>query len=167
MLEVARDQGWEVRNVSDAAVAVQLGQLGYTPRDVETQFPLGPYRLDFAIPAERINIEADGWVHGNRDVRARDRERDRTVKGWGWVVVRIDADEDIAAQLRRHVPGRASIAAYGETLRRVDHLFKEYLHKLQRRGVTDPEAQLQHMRDALQMARTATMPPRAATQKEK
>jgi very-short-patch-repair endonuclease len=150
IVEAARDQGWDVANVGEAEVAHQLTLLGYTPSDVETQFRLGPYRLDFAIPAERIDIEADGWVHGTRQVRARDSQRDRTVREWGWVVVRIDTERgDTAAQLRRHVPDRSRIKDYGGTLRQVDYIFKAHLDRLQRHGIAEPAAQLGRMRDKL------------------
>ena len=152
-LEVARQQGWDVRNVSEAHVAIQLGLLGYTPRDVETQFSLGPYRLDFAIPAERIDIEADGWVHGARSVRQRDAERDRRIKGWGWVVVRIDTErDDIADQLRRRVPDRRFMAGYGDALRRADHIFKAHLDRLQRHGRPEPRAALEVLIAAMRTA---------------
>ena len=160
MIDVAREQGWDVGNPGEAEVARQLGLLGYTPRDVETQFRLGPYRLDFAIPAERIDIEADGWVHGTRQVRRRDSLRDQKVKEWGWVVIRIDTErDDIAGQLRRRVPSRSRIKDYGETLRQVDFIFKAYLDRLQSRGIADPGAQLEHMRDAMRQAREALLPP--------
>ena len=162
MLEAAREQGWKVSNPGEAEVAHHLGQLGYTPRDVETQFNLGPYRLDFAIPAERIDIEADGWVHGTRKVRRTDSQRDRAVKGWGWTVVRVDTERgDVAGQLSRHVPRRDRIEDYGETLRHIDLIFKAYLGQLQRRGIADPGAQLAHLRDALLEARKASLPPRS------
>lgn len=150
LLESARQDGWDVGTVSEAEVAAQLGALGYAPHDVETQFRLGPYRLDFAIPAERIDIEADGWVHGTRQVRRRDSERDRKVTGWGWVVVRIDTERgDVTDQLRRHLPDRSGIKEYGATLRQIDSIFKAYLDRAQRRGQADPGAQLAGMRDWL------------------
>jgi len=111
MLEAARQQGWDVSNVSEAEVACQLGALGYTSRDVETQFRLGPYRLDFAIPAARIDIEADGWVHGAASVQRQDAERDRRIGEWGWTVARIDTESgDVRAQLRRHLPDRSAVS---------------------------------------------------------
>jgi len=158
-LEVARSGGWTVKNVSEALVAIQLGHPGYTPRDVETQFNLGPYRLDFAIPVERIAIEADGWVHGAQSVRKRDGERDRTVRGWGWAVVRIDTEEgDVGTQLRRHLPNSRGIAAYGEALRRMDCQVQAHLDKLQRRGITDPQTALDLLSDAFRVARENVLP---------
>lgn len=67
----AANEGWHVTNGGEAGVALALRKLGYGPRDVETQFNLGPYKLDFAIVRQRIDIEADGWVHTTRDVRKR------------------------------------------------------------------------------------------------
>jgi hypothetical protein len=150
LLALVSGAGWAVTTTGEAEVARQLGLLGYTPRDVETQFRLGRYRLDFAIPAARIDIEADGWVHGARDVRLRDARRDREVKAWGWTVVRIDTErDDTAAQLRRRVPDRSRIGGYGDTLRHVDVIFEAFLDRLQGRGVTDPAAQLERLRVAL------------------
>lgn len=154
MVEAAHEDGWDVGNPGEAEVARQLGLLGYTPRDVETQFKLGPYRLDFAIPAERIDIEADGWVHGTRQVRRRDSQRDRKLREWGWVVVRVDLERgDVAGQMHRHVPGRTRIKGYGDTLRQAEFIFKAYLDQLQCRGVADPVSQLDALCGALQEAR--------------
>jgi hypothetical protein len=161
MIQVAREDGWTVSNVGEAMVAHELGLLGYTPRDIECQFKLGPYHLDFAIPGERIDIEADGWVHTARDVRRRDAFRDRRLREWGWVVVRVDIERpDAGEQLRRHVPDRSRIKDYGSTLRQAWFIFVAYLDQLQRRGVSDPAEQLDHLRDALQEARRSMMPPR-------
>ena len=153
-IEAAHTRGWTVKNVSEALVAIQLGQIGYSPRDVETQFCLGPYRLDFAIPAGRVAIEADGWVHGARSVQKRDAERDRMIRGWGWAVIRIDTEEgDIAAQLRRHLPDRSRIAAYGDALRRMDCQVQAHLDQLQRLGVAEPEQALGILAAAFRRAR--------------
>lgn len=124
---------------------------------METQFPLGPYRLDFALPIERIDIEADGWVHTSRDVRARDRVRDRQLKAWGWKVVRIDVSdgEDIRERVRCRIPSRDHIREYGETLLQIEAAFELQLSRLLRRGVTDPVRQLELMRDALLAASKA------------
>jgi very-short-patch-repair endonuclease len=159
-IQAANEQGWKVSNVGEAAVAQQLAALGYKPYDVETQFKLGPYRLDFALPAARVDIEADGWVHTARDTRARDRERDRTLKAWGWTVVRVSTDEEIRAQLRRHVPPRGEIEDYARTMRQVDAIFEAYLYRLQKLGVADPKAQLERMRDMLRSSYEALFPGR-------
>ncbi len=60
MLQSARAQGGTVTNTGEAEVARALRALGYTPATVECQFRRGPFRLDFALPAQQIAIEADG-----------------------------------------------------------------------------------------------------------
>lgn len=152
MMEVARREGWDISNPGEAEVARELMRLGYQPAGVETQFRVGPYRLDFALPAKQIDIEADGWVHTAKNARTRDRRRDQQMKAWGWTVIRIDIDGDIGAQLRRRLPNRSRIESYGQTLRQVDAIFEAALDRLQRRGVADPEEQLDRMRDALRAA---------------
>ena len=104
MLQSARAQGGTVTNTGEAEVARALRALGYTPATVECQFRRGPFRLDFALPAQQIAIEADGWVHTAKTVRARDRQRDKTLREWGWTVIRVRTDKDVDAQLSRHLP---------------------------------------------------------------
>jgi hypothetical protein len=153
VLAAARDAGWDPATTGEAEVAHELGLLGYTPRDIETQFRLGPYRLDFAVPAARLDIEADGWVHTTEKVRKHDRQRDRQLREWGWTVVRIDVESpDVRGQVRRHVPDRTRIEDYGDTLRSADFIFRAFLDRLQRRGVTDPRTQLERLRVALYAA---------------
>lgn len=86
--------GWRKGNHGENRLIMAMHRLGVRPRAVEQQFSLGPYRLDVAFPAERIAIEADGWVHTAVSVRRRDRERDRQLERWGWWVIRIDIDAD-------------------------------------------------------------------------
>jgi very-short-patch-repair endonuclease len=58
------------------------------------QYPLGPYKADFAIPAIQLAIECDGdqW-HTNPEDLARDRKRDMELSGAGWTVVRFGETE--------------------------------------------------------------------------
>jgi very-short-patch-repair endonuclease len=98
--QVAQEAGWRVTNAGEADLALALRNLGYSPRNIETQFNLGPFKLDFAIVAARIDIEADGWVHTTSDVRKRDRLRDRQIREWGWTVIRIDLSKDLREQLK-------------------------------------------------------------------
>ena len=88
-------------------MARALGALGFTPASVECQFHLGRYRLDFALPAQQIDIEADGWVHTSKPVRARDRQRDRTIREWGWTVIRVNTHQNIDAQA-----GQAAVGGF-------------------------------------------------------
>lgn len=73
------------------------------------EHPVGNYRLDFAWPATRVGVEADGrrWHSSPRDF-ARDRAKHNDLVARGWRVVRVtrtDADR----------PG-AVIAAVGDLL---------------------------------------------------
>jgi len=54
------------------------------------QWPLGPYRADFAIPQLRLAIECDGeaW-HSNPDKKAKDQMRDAELSKYGWTTVRF------------------------------------------------------------------------------
>lgn len=101
----ARERGWNVSNIGEAEVAHQLEALGYGPAAVRSQFKVGPYRLDFAIPDRKIGIEADGWVHTAKSVAERDARRDRWLSERGWMVIRIDTENgDAGEQIRRHLP---------------------------------------------------------------
>lgn len=113
-ISVACERGWNVTTTGEAEVAHELEALGYSPADVRTQFKVGPYRLDFAIPDRRIDIEADGWVHTAKSVAERDARRDRWLTERQWTVIRIDTEEgDVREQIRRHLPdARARRAEY-------------------------------------------------------
>jgi very-short-patch-repair endonuclease len=102
VLEMAREHGWKVTNVGEARIALALMQLGWHASQVKTQFKLGPFRLDFALVRERMDIEADGWVHKTHDQKKRDKERDRQLEEWGWQTIRIDHElPDAAVRLAR------------------------------------------------------------------
>jgi very-short-patch-repair endonuclease len=51
---------------------------------------LPPYRLDFALPWACINIEIDGYWHGDR--QKQDRKRDLDLASRGWQVIRLSAN---------------------------------------------------------------------------
>lgn len=54
----------------------------------------GKYRLDFALPDERIAVEIDGFAyHGGQDAFMRDRARQRELEGHGWRFIRFAAKE--------------------------------------------------------------------------
>lgn len=51
------------------------------------------YRLDFAHPDARVNIELDGPCHrANRSAQSRDARRDARLRAIGWRVVRVKHD---------------------------------------------------------------------------
>lgn len=54
------------------------------------QFPLGPYRVDFAIPQIKLAIECDGDAfHRTPEARAHDKTRDMRLASSGWTVIRF------------------------------------------------------------------------------
>lgn len=59
-----------------------------------TQHPASGYRLDFALPPQRIAVEIDGHAyHSGPDVFTRDRVRQRHLELAGWRVVRFSGRE--------------------------------------------------------------------------
>jgi very-short-patch-repair endonuclease len=54
------------------------------------QFPIGPYKADFAIPKLMLDIECDGqkW-HATPDAKAHDKKRDSELANAGWTIVRF------------------------------------------------------------------------------
>lgn len=54
------------------------------------EYPAGPYSLDIAFPAEKINVEVDGPFHYRcGKLLPKDKLRDRILKQSGWRTVRI------------------------------------------------------------------------------
>ena len=60
------------------------------PFDPWVQYPLGPYRADFAVPQLKLAIECDGdmW-HMYPDKKAKDQLRDANLAKFGWTTVRF------------------------------------------------------------------------------
>ena len=51
---------------------------------------VGPYRVDFAYPAARVAIEADGFRwHSSRQQWDRDRARRNALTAMGWTVLNV------------------------------------------------------------------------------
>ena len=65
----------------------------------EEELPLGSWQLEFAFVRSRVDVEVDRFSHRNNDQLERDRLRDAQLVEWGWKVVRIDSDKDIAPQM--------------------------------------------------------------------
>lgn len=62
--------------------------------DIKTQHQIGPFRVDFALPALRVVIEVDGHAwHASREQRTRDARRDRYLTREGWTVLRYTGSE--------------------------------------------------------------------------
>jgi very-short-patch-repair endonuclease len=54
------------------------------------QYPLAPYRLDFAWPDLKVAVETDGWgTHGRRAAFEDDRAKDAMLLAAGWRVLRV------------------------------------------------------------------------------
>ncbi|MDO6658005.1 endonuclease domain-containing protein [Anaerobacillus sp. 1_MG-2023] len=57
---------------------------------VETQYPLGNYRIDLAIPYLKLAIECDGkQYHSSTQQKAHDRRKDKYLRSKGWKVMRF------------------------------------------------------------------------------
>jgi len=64
------------------------------PFGAYVQFPLGPYRSDFAIPDLKLAVECDGeYWHKQPEAVAKDRKRDSELARYGWTVVRFSEKE--------------------------------------------------------------------------
>jgi very-short-patch-repair endonuclease len=54
------------------------------------QYPIGPYRIDFAWPTHRLLVETDGYsTHGHRQAFEADRARDAYLIAHGYTVLRF------------------------------------------------------------------------------
>ncbi|WP_271542817.1 endonuclease domain-containing protein [Bradyrhizobium sp. CCBAU 45321] len=53
------------------------------------QAPIGPYVVDFFLPAKRLIIELDGGHHNEDGVAKRDIERQRWLENEGYRVIRF------------------------------------------------------------------------------
>jgi len=62
------------------------------------QAPIGPYVVDFFLPARRLIIELDGGHHNEDDVAERDRARQSWLENEGYRVIRF-WNSEIAADL--------------------------------------------------------------------
>lgn len=56
----------------------------------QTNYKVGPYRVDFAFPGKQVAIEVDGWAfHSGRAEFQHDRERQNEIMLMGWQVLRF------------------------------------------------------------------------------
>jgi len=60
--------------------------------DIKTQYHIGKYRVDFAIPKANLVIEADGqeYHYEIREQMERDQKRDMYLARKGWRVIHMD-----------------------------------------------------------------------------
>lgn len=70
-----------------------------------SQFPVGRYRIDLAVPSKKIAIEADGKdFHSTPKQKAHDRKRDRYLRSKGWSVLRFSGssiNKDLGGCVKR------------------------------------------------------------------
>jgi len=90
--------------------------VGFPVQEVRMQFPVEnptggkAYSMDFAIPALKIDIEADGEVwHSSNEQVGDDQERDYMLAQRGWTVLRFDdksieeATQQVEATINSHI----------------------------------------------------------------
>jgi very-short-patch-repair endonuclease len=64
------------------------------PFRIGVQFPLGPYRTDFAIPVLKLAIDVDGaYWHERPEAQVKDAQRDAELAAFGWSVMRFKEKE--------------------------------------------------------------------------
>jgi very-short-patch-repair endonuclease len=81
-------------------VTWQLYRMGAIDQ-IEYQYPIGRYRLDYAWPKKWIALEADGFYHSRPEVAVKDVARDTFLRSRGWLVFRIHDDETMVRQVAR------------------------------------------------------------------
>lgn len=58
------------------------------------QYKCGRYRIDIALPRQKIAIECDGYRwHSSKKAKARDRRKDEYLEKEGWIVFRFTGRE--------------------------------------------------------------------------
>lgn len=58
------------------------------------QYQIGQYRVDFAVPCDRLAIEIDGReYHSEHQQLYHDKPRQREIEAQGWTVIRFEAWE--------------------------------------------------------------------------
>lgn len=63
-------------------------------RGLVRQHPVGRYRIDFALPAQKFGIELDGHAtHSSTAAIAADRRRQRQLEEMGWHIIRFGGQE--------------------------------------------------------------------------
>lgn len=100
---VIEADGWRSGSTLENKVAWILGRYRVAPSDVQQQYRVGPYRLDFAWPIQRIALEADGWWHQSPIGAEKDARRDAWLRERGWLIFRVHDNPDDEYILRGQV----------------------------------------------------------------
>jgi len=62
--------------------------------DIVPQYEVGTFRVDFALPEQKIAVEVDGHeFHSSREQRTKDAQRERVIERGGWRIVRFTGTE--------------------------------------------------------------------------
>ena len=89
-IRVARTRQNDYGSIPEAMVAIELLRLGYK---IVPQQKVSSYRVDFAIPKQKIVVEVDGRIyHSHR----KDKWRDYSLRcnlGHEWEIVHVPAEE--------------------------------------------------------------------------
>lgn len=95
-IELARTKAELYGSIPETMVAVELLKLGY---HIVPQQKIGKYRVDFAIPKDKLVIEVDGYVYHRDNYKG---EREAIIQlslGLDWKIIHIPAErirKDIA-----------------------------------------------------------------------
>jgi very-short-patch-repair endonuclease len=80
----------------------------------QTNYPIGPYKVDVAFPASKVVIEVDGWAyHSDQSVFQTDRKRQNYLTLMGWQVLRftwldlVEYPQRVIAEIRAATSARS------------------------------------------------------------
>lgn len=86
----------------------------------KANYPVGPYKIDFAFPELKIALEADGWAfHSDGEAFQHDRERQNYLILLGWQVLRftwldlVEYPQRVIAVVRSAISARLSTRGDG------------------------------------------------------
>lgn len=86
----------------------------------KANYPVGPYKIDFAFPELKIALEADGWAfHSDGEAFQHDRERQNYLILLGWQVLRftwldlVEYPQRVIAVIRSAISARLSTRGDG------------------------------------------------------
>jgi very-short-patch-repair endonuclease len=86
----------------------------------KANYPVGPYKIDFAFPELKIALEADGWAfHSDGEAFQHDRKRQNYLMLLGWQVLRftwldlVEYPQQVIAVIRSAISARLSTRGDG------------------------------------------------------
>ena len=96
-IEIARTRAEMYGSIPEAMVAIELIRLGYK---IIPQQKINKYKVDFAIPKEKIVVEVDGEIY-HKNVFKGNREAEIQLSlGLNWKIIHIPA-EKIAVDIQK------------------------------------------------------------------